>query len=223
MALDFPANPVDGQVYGNFYWDSSMSAWRATGTVSAVTPAGVVSQYMGSTAPSGYLLCNGQSVTTAAYSALFAVIGYTYGGSGANFNLPNMQGRIPVGAGSITDPNANSQTFTLAGTGGELSHKLTVNELASHTHIQDAHTHIQNAHGHNFSYSGGQYSGWPLSTGGGGNVTLYVGNDAGYPYVGIASNTATNQNTTATNQNTGGNAYHNILQPYIVVNYIIKT
>ena len=32
MALDFPSNPVDGQVYGNFYWDASMSAWRSSGT-----------------------------------------------------------------------------------------------------------------------------------------------------------------------------------------------
>lgn len=216
MALDFPSNPVEGQVYGNFYWDSTMSAWRATGTVSAVTPPGIVSQYMGSTAPSGYLLCNGQSVTTAAYSALFAVIGYTYGGSGANFNLPNMQGRIPVGAGSITDPNSNSQTFTLAGTGGELSHKLTTAELASHTHIQNAHTHIQDPHTHTLT-----------------NTKLYVNNSALNEPVGGAGSTAyqwtsgattaTNQNTTATNQNTGGDGYHNNLQPYIVVNYIIKT
>lgn len=219
MALDFPSNPVDGQVYGNFYWDVSMSAWRATGTVSAVTPAGVVSQYMGSTAPSGYLLCNGQSVTTAAYSALFAVIGYTYGGSGANFTIPNMQGRIPVGAGSITDPNSNSQTFTLAGTGGELSHKLTTAELASHTHIQNAHTHTQDAHTHPIANGG--YPAIINFTASGGN-SAYMGQGAGS---GVWSGgvTATNQNTTATNQNTGGDGFHNNLQPYIVVNYIIKT
>jgi len=46
----------------------------------------------------GFLLCNGQSVSKADYQDLFNVIAYDYGGSGANFNLPNMQSRFPIGA-----------------------------------------------------------------------------------------------------------------------------
>lgn len=214
MPLDFPANPVDGQIYGNFYWDSSMSAWRATGSVSAIVPSGVISQFAGSIAPTGYLMCTGQSVLVANYPALFAVIGYTYGGSGSNFTIPNLQGRIPIGAGSITDINSNSQTFSLAGTGGELSHKLTVSEMPSHTHIQNAHTHTQDAHVH---------SGIPVQ----GQITVNGGSTYGvwgqYGLQNSGSTTATNQNTTATNQNTGGDAFHNNIQPYLVVNYIIKT
>jgi microcystin-dependent protein len=191
-----------------------MLAWRATGSVSAIVPPGVISQFAGSSAPSGYLLCTGQSVTTASYPGLFAVIGYTYGGSGANFTVPNLQGRIPIGAGSITDVNANSQTFTLAGTGGELSHRLTTPEMPSHTHVQNAHTHTQDAHSH---------SGVPII----GNVSVpqgsYYGVLGSYGQKNTDNATATNQNTTATNQNTGGDGYHNNIQPYLVVNYIIKT
>jgi microcystin-dependent protein len=44
-------------------------------------------------APSGWELCEGQSLDTAVYPDLFAVIGYTYGGSGSTFNLPDLRGR----------------------------------------------------------------------------------------------------------------------------------
>lgn len=220
MALDFPANPVNGQVYDNFYYDSTMGGWRAL-SVSTIQqiPAGVISQYAGSTAPGGYLLCTGQSLVAADYPALFAAIGYTYGGSGANFSLPNMQGRVPVGSGSITDPNSNSQTFTLGGASGELSHKLTTAELASHTHIQNSHNHTQDPHTHNISY----FSPSPIPTGVADNNWIHPMRTSPYSTGSILSTTATNQATTATNQNTGGDGYHNNLQPYIVVNYIIKT
>lgn len=46
------------------------------------------------TAPKGYLACNGASVSTATYAALFAKISYTYGGSGSSFTLPNISAPI---------------------------------------------------------------------------------------------------------------------------------
>lgn len=66
-------------------------------------PPGVIMQYVGTAAPSGYLLCDGTSYGTATYPNLFAIIGYTYGGSGENFNLPDLRGRIPVGKGTHSD------------------------------------------------------------------------------------------------------------------------
>jgi microcystin-dependent protein len=51
---------------------------------------GMIMPYGGTTAPAGWLLCNGTSYSTTTYSALFAVIGYTYGGSGNTFAVPNM-------------------------------------------------------------------------------------------------------------------------------------
>lgn len=68
------------------------SAQSYTNSVAAaLVPAGVISMYAGSVAPSGYLLCDGSAVSRSTYSALFAVIGTTYGaGNGSTtFNLPN--------------------------------------------------------------------------------------------------------------------------------------
>ena len=52
-------------------------------------------------APSGWALCNGQTMSIQQYAALFSLLGTTYGGNGTtNFNLPNLQGRVPIHPGS---------------------------------------------------------------------------------------------------------------------------
>ena len=61
------------------------------------TPVGTLQMFAGSAAPYGYLLCQGQSVSKVTYAALFAVIGYTYGGEGDKFNLPDFRGMFPRG------------------------------------------------------------------------------------------------------------------------------
>lgn len=63
-------------------------------------PPGVIQMYGAASAPTGWLLCDGSSVSTTTYSALFAIIGTTYGGSGANFTLPDFRGVFPKGAGT---------------------------------------------------------------------------------------------------------------------------
>jgi microcystin-dependent protein len=65
-----------------------------------------------------YLECNGQSVSTTTYADLFAVIGYNYGGSGGNFNVPNMQSYFPVGANAITSGVASSNLASGNGLNG---------------------------------------------------------------------------------------------------------
>lgn len=228
MALDFPTNPVNGQVYDNFYWDSTLSAWRATGNITPLVPAGVISQYAGATAPSGYLLCIGQSISTSEYPALFQAIGYTYGGSGSSFSVPNLQNRVSVGKGT------EAEFDTLGETGGSKTHQLSVNEMPSHTHTQDAHNHTQNSHNHTQDAHGhafyGAQTGQNLPFTNTGNVWTHFLSNYQYSQPAVGSATATNQPTTATNnaatatnQNTGGGLAHNNLQPYIVLNYIIKT
>jgi len=52
-------------------------------------------------APQGWALCNGQTLAISQYNALFALLGTTYGGNGSTtFNLPNLQGRVPVHQGT---------------------------------------------------------------------------------------------------------------------------
>ena len=79
-------------------------------------PVGTINIYAGSTAPTGYLICNGAAVSRTTYSNLFDVIGTTYGsGDGSTtFNVPNLKGKIPVGL------DTNDTNFdTLGETGGE--------------------------------------------------------------------------------------------------------
>ena len=73
-------------------------------------PIGSIQAYGGSTAPDGWLFCQGQAISRLLYSELFAVIGTLYGeGDGATtFNLPDLQGRVTMGAGTL-----NSNTYNL--------------------------------------------------------------------------------------------------------------
>lgn len=141
------------------------------------TPAGVITQYGGTTAPTGWLLCQGQAISrvNALYTRLFTAIGTNYGiGDGSTtFNVPNLQGRIPVGRDST-----QSEFDALAETGGSKTHTLTTANMPSHQHgvgtilpstIADhihgigtiaaagtdlgSHTHTQNAHTHTVSTS----------------------------------------------------------------------
>lgn len=95
--------------------------------VSALLPTGMMINYGGSSAPSGWLLCDGSAVSRTTYAALFAVIGTTYGAGDASttFNLPDLQGKFALGAGG---------GFALGATGGEEDHLLTVDELPAHDH-----------------------------------------------------------------------------------------
>lgn len=163
-------------------------------------PAGSISMYAGSTAPTGYLLCDGSAVSRTTYADLFTAIGTTYGtGDGSTtFNVPNVKGKVPVGRDS-----ADTSFDTLGETGG---HK----QLQAHTHSvsQTNHSHSQ----------------FVSANPGSGGSAVRIDYDAdstgasAYPQ-GVVTGGA-NANITILNAG-GGNAEN--LQPYIVFNYIIKT
>jgi microcystin-dependent protein len=168
-------------------------------------PIGGITQYAGATSPSvKYAICDGAAVSRTTYATLFDRIGTTYGvgNNSTTFNLPNLKGNVPVGRDS-----SQSEFDTLGETGGFKTHTLTEAQMPSHTHIQ-------NPHGHNFLYGGTEYPGWNFATAFGGSLNFVAGNGAG-GVTSIASNTATNQLT-------GGGLPHNNLQPYIVMNYLIR-
>jgi microcystin-dependent protein len=100
------------------------------------------------------LLCDGSGVSTTTYADLFAVIGYTYGGSGSLFALPDLRGRVPTGLDNMggTDAGRLSATNTLGGTGGAETHTLTSAEIPAHSHpnyltnttvASTSHTHTE--------------------------------------------------------------------------------
>lgn len=83
--------------------------------VDARLPAGFVSAFAGGSAPTGWLECNGASIPVASYPDLHAAIGYTYGGSGASFSLPDLRGEFIRGwvhdRGSHPDSGRTRGTF----------------------------------------------------------------------------------------------------------------
>lgn len=97
-------------------------------------PTGSIAMWGTGTAPTGWLLADGSAVSRTTYSALFALIGTTFGaGDGSTtFALPDFRGRAPIGAGTGSGLTAR----TLAGTVGAETHTLTAAEsgLPSHTH-----------------------------------------------------------------------------------------
>lgn len=81
-------------------------------------------------APKGWALCNGQLLPINQNQGLFSLLGTTFGGDGrVNFALPDLRGRVPIHVGS---------GHTLGERGGEQAHTLSIAEIPTHTHVQNA-------------------------------------------------------------------------------------
>ncbi len=244
---------------------------------STITPAGTLNPFAGISVPSGWLSCDGSAVSRTTYATLFTAISTSFGtGDGSTtFNLPDMRGRLALGAGTgtftetftaasvtvasdiitvstaagkqfingtpvvlstsggapaglvagttyyviaqsatsiklaanlanavagtpidITSQGTGNHTLTLtltartlADRGGEESHALTTNELASHLHAQDPQD------------------------------IRYVGSGGQFTIPGGAVENTGAHNTSPT----GGSVAHNLMQPFVAINYIIKT
>lgn len=143
-----------------------------------VTPSGSVVAYVGTTAPSGWLFCNGDVVSRTTYAALFAAIGTRYGaGDGSTtFKLPDLRGIFVRGAvttDTLSGTNAGSDTHTHTGTSdssGSHTHSFSATStssssntslsdaspdasvaLSTHTHTVSGNTGSNGAHTHNIT------------------------------------------------------------------------
>lgn len=100
----------------------------------AVLPIAAIMPYAANTDPSGgsWIVCDGRPLDRDDYAALFAKIGTTYGvGDGSStFNVPDLRGRTPIGAGAGTGLTNRA----LGAKGGAEKHTLTTGEMPSHTH-----------------------------------------------------------------------------------------
>lgn len=166
------------------------------------TPSGAILQFAGSSAPANWLLCDGSLVSRTTYANLFAAISTTYGaGDGSTtFKLPDLRGRVPVGAGQ----GSGLTNRTLASTSGAETHTLSTSEIPSHSHTGKVYL---NAHGTVSAIS---------------DSTL--GTTINHENNGHTVNTTTSYDLSGVTRgnNTGGGGSHNNMQPYLVVNHIIK-
>lgn len=94
-------------------------------------PPGSTMIWFSDTIPDGWLLCDGASYSVDDYPDLFALIGYQFGGSGSNFNVPDMVGMFPFG-----------NDATLNDTGGAKTHTLQTSEIPSHNHTVHSHNSL---------------------------------------------------------------------------------
>lgn len=85
----------------------------------------------------GWMLCDGRTVAISDFQFLFNVIGYSFGGSGTQFTLPNPGGKTPGVIGRGTDANNSTFTTVLGQSNGEYIHRLTIPEMPSHNHGVD--------------------------------------------------------------------------------------
>jgi microcystin-dependent protein len=163
-------------------------------------PAGVLLPFGGTTAPAGWLLCDGAAVSRTTYAALFAAIGTTYGvGDGATtFNVPNPAGRVLCAA---------SGSHALGSITGAETHTLAVTEMPAH-----GHTVTDPGHSHNIL----------AGTSGTGGIDSTAQN--GTNLAASAPGTQGPANATGiTIQNNGSGGAHNNMQPTIFFTAIIKT
>ncbi len=92
---------------------------------------GELALFCGNFAPAGWALCNGQLLPISQNTALFSILGTTYGGDGkSTFALPDLRGRVPVHPGQ----GAGLSSYSLGQTGGSEQVTLTTNQLPTHTH-----------------------------------------------------------------------------------------
>ncbi len=174
---------------------------------SALGPVGMMVDYVGTTAPTGWAIMDGSTITggQTLYPSLWAVLPSVFK-SGADIVLPDTRGRVSVAR------NPSDADFDNVGdTGGAKTVTLSTAEIPSHNHTQ-------NAHGH--TLGPGQSFGMSFGGNAGAFTTLiaqvqYI-NQGSYqgPYEASAN--------TATNNPTGGGGAHNNVQPYIVFSKIIK-
>jgi len=159
--------------------------------------------FAGNFAPRNWAFCAGQILAISQNTALFSLLGTTYGGNGqTTFALPDFRGRVAVGTGN----GPGLPSMTLGQVGGEPTHTLITTEMPAHNHTV--------AIGANNAALASQSN--PA------NNVLGAGQVPGGQSINMYSNTAPNTTLSPTQSSiTGGSQPHNNMQPYLGMNYII--
>lgn len=169
---------------------------------------GEIKMYSGTTAPKGWMFCDGAAISRTTYAKLFDVIGTKYGaGDGSTtFALPNLQGRVPIGV---------SSSHALASTGGAETHTLTTAQIPAHTHGSKSLTGTINLRYGSVTGGVGGIIGNTDTTWSGSHAIVSMTTQSNPKYHNVKV-TATHEHTSV-----GSGSAHNNMQPYLTINYII--
>lgn len=152
---------------------------------------GEIKMFAGNFAPRSWALCNGQLLAVNSNTALFSIIGTTYGGDGrTTFGLPDLRGRVPIHFGD----GPGVRPYKIGQKGGVESVTLNSNQMPSHHHGLVAGSNVSQS-----SPSGG-----------------LIGSQGAF-----SSNSPGSTMGSSAVQNTGGGLPHTNLQPYLCINFII--
>lgn len=152
--------------------------------------------FAGNFAPRAWAYCHGQIISIAENTALFSLLGTTYGGNGqTTFALPDLRGRVPVGTGQ----GPGLSFITLGEVAGQQTHTLIITEMPSHNHTVNAVSDAGDA-----STPQGNYLAHSGAT------------DKEYKAMG-----ASVQMNPGMISSAGNNQPFNIMQPYTGMNYVI--
>ena len=192
---------------------------RLSDTTGVVAPVGMIAPFAGKTAPSGWLLCDGRTITETDYPALVWVLkeaGNPYHPGTGACHLPDLRGRVPVGLATMSNGSGAPATSkdikdapklqTLGETGGAVTHKLKDHELAPHGHNGTAYTSNQHS-----SFNNGNV---PL----GSNTNQGAGSWTSAIVTQVSGLCSTDDQNTQLDQTAV-----NMMQPFTILNYIIKT
>ncbi len=168
----------------------------------------------------GCLFCDGTSYERASYPVLFAAIGTAFGSADStHFNIPDLRGRLPLGAGTGTGSGATAWslgTQPTSGAGGEQTHTLTTAQLPSHSHgINDP------GHNHGPGNLNSAFGSWNISQGNQSTAPVISGETQGEIYPSVNGGATSSAATGISTQNAGDGGAHNILAPVSVINWFI--
>ncbi|WP_034062637.1 phage tail protein [Lacinutrix jangbogonensis] len=172
---------------------------------------GEIMAFGGNFAPRSWAFCNGQLLAISQNTALFSILGTTYGGDGrTTFALPDLRGRAPIHAG--TGPGLT--TRSLGQRSGTETNTLNTTQLPSHNHAATGHLNTSATPAGNTPVN--SYPA-PMAgrTSGGDNVSI-----SGWGVAGNGTAAATD-GVSVTVGNSGGNQHVNNMQPWECINYII--
>ncbi|MFT5680425.1 MAG: microcystin-dependent protein [Myxococcota bacterium] len=159
---------------------------------------GQIIMFGGNFEPRGWAFCEGQLLSINSYSALFSILGVTYGGDGVStFALPDLRGRVPVQRGD----GPGLSDYRLGQRGGAESETLTTNQLPSHSHRLQA----SNAPAGQLSPEDNLLAGQSPSSG----LSTYT------------NSTPDTQMSSSAISSAGGSQPVDIRQPYCALNFII--